>query len=64
MSEWISIKERLPENARMVLVYVEWKRIFDAWYANGIWYEFSEASQMLDFDGVTHWMSLPEPPKD
>jgi len=62
MSEWISVKDRLPEHAQMALVYVEWERMFDAWYANDVWYESNKDSKMMEFDGVTHWMPLPDPP--
>lgn len=62
MNEWISIKDRLPHNLQKVLVYTEFKRMFDAWFSNGVWYENHEGRN-LDFDGVTHWMPLPEPPK-
>lgn len=54
---WISTKERLPKDGKRVLVYspdYEDKlriRIFDGRFVKVI-------------AGVTHWMPLPEPPKE
>lgn len=63
-SEWISVKERLPERFEHVLVYCKKHRgdIFvscgyrydnTGWYVDGIYTTV-----------VTHWMPLPEPPKE
>jgi len=66
-TEWISVKDRLPDNHDDVLVVGEgwdnmnWWRIY--FYEKGIWYtidgdEVNEQSQSK----ITHWMPLPEPP--
>jgi len=60
MSEWISVKDRLPKEKQRVLVYhpdmqdadtgpisVQW-----GWICHKKW------------NDVTHWMPLPEPPKE
>ena len=60
MSEWSSVKERLPRCGERGLV-TEGNGVFEAvlsishnWSRFGIgWAE-----------GVTHWMPLPEPPKE
>jgi Protein of unknown function (DUF551) len=64
MSEWISIKDRLPENGQKCLCYCE-TRHFDAeFHGNDFLYEF-----FILRDGcpltvyASHWMPLPEPPK-
>lgn len=59
MSEWISVKERLPEKRKDVLVR----------YGNGrIDIDWIDSTQCFVFDNlygrVTHWMLLPEPPKE
>lgn len=66
--EWISVKDRLPEMNKTVLIvrsgsveigfynakdkrfYVPNESAFDGW--------------PIPVDGVTHWMPLPEPPKE
>ena len=80
MSEWISVKERLPEELERthpgwsycvrpsedVLVYLRWeKRQTVAWYsyADGNWATVDERT-IYDYDEITHWMPLPEPPKE
>ena len=67
MDEWINVKDRLPEIGKNVLIY------YPKWDGDEI------QVAKLDCDGimfdvcgefdigtgcVTHWMSLPEPPKD
>lgn len=67
MAEWISVTERLPEMFCAVLVYCpKNKNIYEVYFnARGEWHFFdtSIAGKMLD-DTVTHWMPLPEPPKE
>ena len=61
-NKWISVRDRLPEEETEVLCYLGnalWKGIVVAFRRHGDWY----------FDGwkcptVTHWMPLPEPPKE
>ena len=69
-SQWISVEERLPELGKEVLIcdiddkrnYMDvWSLEYDedgdvVWEGkNGEWYSRNEA---------THWMPLPEPPKE
>ena len=64
MNEWISVKDRLPEDNINVIICFQ-KRSFDFCslgttkdgerYWHGL-----ESIEVL----ITHWMSLPEPPGD
>jgi len=74
--EWISVKDRLPENDDEVLIYVGID-IVQAYLLNGYWkgsvlvtdnmndgYVLNRTicKQGDHFDFVTHWMPLPNPP--
>lgn len=57
-NRWIPVTERLPEKHDRVLVYSNATRMgrsIDFINSNGNWYTTPK---------VTHWMPLPEPPKD
>lgn len=71
MNEWISVEDRLPSSKeKMVLVYGKYTN--DRKYLvrpafrirvkgkGVIWHAY----QWRDFKEVTHWMPLPNPPKD
>lgn len=73
VEEWISVKEMLPEVFDEVLVYdaIGDNHISIAWREtkprkNGIvdWYWNSQMAYPEDLTHVTHWMPLPEPPKE
>ena len=64
--EWISTKEQMPKFNKEVLLYDEFGQIgvgglvksdngLVEWLCDGEWRGVTE---------VTHWMPLPEPPKD
>ena len=60
MSEWISVKDRLPEKSGMYIIYnPKWhfeNRVFASY--------FHSLPSMWTYSGVTHWMPLPERPKE
>ncbi len=63
---WISAKDRPPEDGEDVLAYCtdgEESRIVPVNYANGVWYDCVFNTVMI-FKTITHWMPLPEPPKE
>jgi hypothetical protein len=60
---WISVKDRLPKNMEDVLLvnHDEGDYILCGFIANGEWYAQSGCSELI---GVSHWMPLPELPKE
>ena len=64
--QWISVKERLPEIGRSILIY------YPKWDGDEIQVAKLDDDMLFDICGefdvrlgvVTHWMPLPEPPKD
>ena len=67
--QWISVKERLPKEWWPVLGLIQFHDEKEPpvqqvlWYlGNGHWRE-TWRGDMIESD-VTHWMPLPEPPKD
>ena len=71
MNEWIAVEDRLPSiKEKMVLVYGRYthgkKNIVRPAFRiqvkgkGVIWHSY----QLRDFEEVTHWMPLPNPPKD
>lgn len=73
MTEWISIKDRLPRYNETVLVYrptMAEKILADSYYGfygedDDKWYEgwtrFGKDTKGNDV--ITHWRELPEPPR-
>ena len=62
--EWISVKDRLPKVKDDVLIYDSHHRnIYKAWYIGDIDVWFSN-EYLPQFINITHWMPLPEPPKE
>ena len=69
--QWISVKDRLPDNTDKVLIYATWNdysisEICSAWYGgiNGKWYAIAPVPDEFDDAVITHWMPLPEPPEE
>lgn len=66
--KWISVTERLPEDGSDVLAYLKYannSRIAAANYYKGTWQDCVMGRLYLTEEGfVTHWMPLPEPPKE
>ena len=63
VQEWISVKDRLPENiANRVLVVCERSNgVFYAHYEKPFWINLETDKPFIST--VTHWMPLPKPPK-
>lgn len=70
-SKWISVEERLPEGngpyCQNVIVLTIKKEVMPGFCNHGLWYVMRpEDDYCNDADDgeVTHWMPLPEPPKE
>lgn len=66
MSNWISVKDRLPEPGQRVIVFsAKGKFIGEGWMdAKRKWFRYDGfASVELLFGTVTHWQPFPEPPE-
>ncbi len=73
MSEWISVKERLPEKGQFVLIICAGSSIpISASYEPGEYYEWDENCNCGGYGSekhfyqneITHWMPLPEVPNE
>ena len=60
--KWIPVTERLPESGEWVLCACRASIFLVMKYDDGDWYENPAHVYMRGF--VTHWMPLPEPPKE
>ena len=58
--QWIPVSERLPKDDEDVLVCVNGTYRDLAYRDEGTWYD----ERHNHLKGITHWMQLPEPPKD
>lgn len=63
VQRWISVKERLPEPYTRVIGYMAWKAITAIEFQNNHWYSIDHLEPLPD-EAVTHWMPLPQPPKE
>lgn len=58
--EWISVKDRLPEYMRPVIVCRKGGKVEQGHRDIGDWWKVYGTRTK----NVTHWMPLPEPPKE
>lgn len=67
MSEWISVNDSLPCDGQNIIAFVDSAFVVAAQYRNGCFYDVLKDADGSLFEtvsrDVTHWMSLPEPPK-
>lgn len=66
MSEWISVKDRLPTDNYRVLINLNNGWQVTGYYdtLDGKWYLTGSGCYFNGFRKPTHWQPLPEPPKE
>lgn len=70
--EWISVKDRLPKLSQIVLITFDAGKtailghnVVMGWMGSeDEWFELRTPFNMCRWNAVTHWMPLPEPPKE
>jgi len=68
--EWISVKDRLPEDRIPVLIYTSYFKMataycdFEGDFSNVTCGWIDAMRVQHSYGSVTHWMPLPEPPKE
>lgn len=62
---WVSVKDGLPENNTEYLVWKE-PRTIGFGHSGYVLSTFEDGkfSDIYGYEEVTHWLSLPKPPKD
>jgi len=65
MSEWISVKDRLPERSTPVLCYTENGEMFLGvdwlyWPDGNVTFKQYKSTYLPDWPDVTHWIPLPK----
>jgi len=62
MSEWISVEDKLPDDGEEVLIYIGNQRLV-AEKCKVFGFVDAMDREALRLDMITHWTTLPEPPK-
>lgn len=62
--EWISVKDRLPEDGIRVLTYADNGAMFAATHNDGWYVDTGEYYYASPLAIITHWMPLPDAPKE
>lgn len=61
---WISVKDKLPNNGEQVLVFDRNKDYHISEYRYGNWQEPYYGQDISDIIDATHWMPLPNEPSN
>lgn len=58
---WISVKDRLPDTRRYVIICLSTGHMCCGWYTPNLQIWFNENATAIE--SVTHWRELPDPPR-
>lgn len=68
MSEWINVKDKLPEINKEVLIYrgsyIGVPMSIYTYLGHDEWEDEYGYWTRADDEGITHWMPLPKPPRE
>ena len=70
--QWISVKDRLPEEGQDCVIYVDWVDVWDKGSERITYQEIAVFNgndrfyhrAHTELNRVTHWMPLPKPPEE
>lgn len=62
--EWISVKDKMPEFDEYVLIYAKGEIVRAFLYTTKYGNFWSTCEDDIRHADVTHWMPMPQPPKD
>lgn len=64
--EWVSVERKLPENGTPVLIAAGHYVTLASWNSDEKRFQFTsrEDAALISSNDITHWMPLPEPPKE
>ena len=63
--KWISVKEKLQEEGDNVLAFMyNIGEHYIAYLLSGKWYDITDLTAANPLNNITHWMDLPEGPKE
>lgn len=60
-NEWVSVEERLPAPTENLVLVYDCTGVNMAWYSYAMGWKYRTGLPGVE---ITHWMPLPEPPKE
>lgn len=60
-NEWVSVEERLPKPQENPVIACDYTGVCLAWYSPTMGWQYRTGLSGVD---ITHWMPLPQPPKE
>lgn len=65
LTKWVSVKERLPKESGTYLIFTGTAMMTAYYFGNDRWWlDYYDRTQTVTSDYFTHWMPLPEEPKE